>query len=624
MNFYSGYAHSVRMLSLIWLICQLYSGFGLGDIAKPTNCKKPHRVGNNVQRISLKAPGAQVAIQGSHPWMAGLFGFYGADAGFCGGAILNSCYIVTAAHCVQEVTGKKCGGVVTRITLGARELTQLVPGFPQKQDNLKVISGGGWQATCHPFSKFSDVLGHNDSVDIALLRLNKCLPEFTENVMKRICLPKTPLDDLHQLKGETMTCYGWGAVTESNTFRRTLQQATPSIVGRDICTEVLDIQGGFKLPNAGLCSVPNFGGTGDSGSPCVIKDCNNTDCLVGIISGRRFSATVTASLRHPAVLNWIKETVRSKPCRRSCIHEDICECGTLPVADDDGVKCPQLDPIVDAPSNGTLKVVSNTPGSLALYDCINGRQLLGPIVRACLPDGKWSEEPPTCRAGLCVKGDPHVKHFLSAHNVRLCYTLRGKSGEVLTFFSDKDKGILINGQYGPVSKTYPEVSKYIKHLGLKIGNITIEFTKKYIRVNNGRFRAWAMQTMVHEGVRIKINKDSMTGEVMILEHEITITVARRNARVDFCIFPHVFPQIGKGILGVVDSYKKSDIYFGTMKPRKTVATMYIKDRTVKIKSRMTKNKLPCWGLRGGDPLEQLLGENINDVRSTCLFCYPGR
>ncbi|CAH1794645.1 unnamed protein product [Owenia fusiformis] len=607
----------------IWLISQVYSGFELEDTGKqgePDMYRKIRRV----KRISEKAPGAQVAIKGSHPWIAGLWGDLPDDQPtLCGGVILNSCYILAAAHCLQLVTGQKCSGKLTRITLGARHIMDLVPGFARQPD-VEAIKKGKWRATCHPFSKFSDVLGNETSVDIALIKLDKCISYFTENVIDRICLPKTPVDDLRQLEGNTMTCFGWGTITETNELPMTLQQATPSIVDRNICSDVIGIQGGFKLPNVGVCSVPNFGGSGDSGSPCVTKDGNNADCLVGIISGRRFSATVTASLRHPTVLNWVKETVRSAPCPESCTHRDICECGSLPVADDDDVKCPQLDPIIDAPSNGTLKVVSNTPGSLALYDCINGRQLLGPIVRACLPDGKWNDEPPTCKAGLCVKGDPHVKHFLSAHGVRLCYSLTGKPHEVLTFFSNEDKGILINGQYGPPSKTDIEVAKNIRHLGVKAGDTTIEFTKKYIRVNNGRFRPWLMQNVEYAGVKLEINEDTMTGKVTILEEEMTMTIARKNARVDFCLFPHYFPQIGKGILGVVDSHNKSDINFGTMKPGKTVATMYIKGRTVKIKSRMTKNNLPCWSLRGGDPLEQLIGNNIEDFRSNCLFCYPGQ
>lgn len=47
------------------------------------------------------------------------------------------------------------------------------------------------------------------------------------------------------------------------------------------------------------------------------------------------------------------------------------------------------------------------PGSMAMYSCNVGRQLIGSSVRVCQDDGTWSESEPTCESMYC---NNYVEH----------------------------------------------------------------------------------------------------------------------------------------------------------------------------------------------------------------------
>ena len=61
------------------------------------------------------------------------------------------------------------------------------------------------------------------------------------------------------------------------------------------------------------------------------------------------------------------------------------------------VDCGGLEP----PDNGTIELREGTLfGSIAVYDCDDGFEVVGSIVRVCLETGEWSDEAPVCESEL--------------------------------------------------------------------------------------------------------------------------------------------------------------------------------------------------------------------------------
>lgn len=53
------------------------------------------------------------------------------------------------------------------------------------------------------------------------------------------------------------------------------------------------------------------------------------------------------------------------------------------------------------PQNGAVTVTSSTFGSVAIYSCDAGFQLVGATQRTCQADGFWSSSEPLCRSKPC-------------------------------------------------------------------------------------------------------------------------------------------------------------------------------------------------------------------------------
>ena len=71
------------------------------------------------------------------------------------------------------------------------------------------------------------------------------------------------------------------------------------------------------------------------------------------------------------------------------------------------VDCPDLEP----PGNGEVRLSGRLIGDSAMYECSDGFELIGSVIRTCLQTGVWSGNEPECSGkyepilccGSCLK-----------------------------------------------------------------------------------------------------------------------------------------------------------------------------------------------------------------------------
>ncbi|XP_045775547.1 CLIP domain-containing serine protease 2-like isoform X2 [Maniola jurtina] len=248
------------------------------------------------------------------PWMT-LIGYH-TTAGVdfrCAGSVINSRYILTAAHCVTN--GRKLKNIA-----GVR-----VGEFDYSTD---VDCQGAYDnMVCE--SKIQDIsveeiIPHKSftgqppvEADIALLRLSETI-NMTNNAAP-ICLPV--YSDLRnaRLAGKNATIAGWG-VTENKTSSTKLLKAEIPILSNDVCSHYYnryEHQRSSLIENM-FCAGAMMKDScdGDSGGPLIVEsDFNGQIRLVqfGIVSfgpaqcGTEFPGVYTDVTKY---MGWILDTIK--------------------------------------------------------------------------------------------------------------------------------------------------------------------------------------------------------------------------------------------------------------------------------------------------------------------------
>ncbi|XP_076171823.1 trypsin-1 [Ptiloglossa arizonensis] len=193
-----------------------------------------------------------------YPWMA-LMMFRGRF--YCGGSVVNSRYVLTAAHCVDRFDPNLMS---IRILEHDRNSTTETEAKVFKVD--KVIKHNG-------YSTF------NYNNDIALVRLKE--PIRFEGKMRPVCLPERA----KTFAGLMGIVTGWGALSESGSISETLQEVSVPILTNTECRatkyparRITDnmLCAGYKEGNKDSCQ-------GDSGGPLHIAN-DKTYNIVGVVS----------------------------------------------------------------------------------------------------------------------------------------------------------------------------------------------------------------------------------------------------------------------------------------------------------------------------------------------------
>ncbi|XP_023778641.1 acrosin-like isoform X1 [Cyanistes caeruleus] len=238
-----------------------------------------------------------------HPWVPGL-------RHLCGGSLIRAEWVLTAAHCFDQVTDI---GMVY-LVIGATQLTQPGPGAQLRRVKQLVI---------HPYYNPDDY-----SYDIALLELDH--PVLCSPYIQLACVPDATLR-----VSELQNCWvaGWGSTApRAQTSSDHLQEATVQLINLKICNSSRWYAG--KIHTHNLCAGYPQGlidtCQGDSGGPLMCQE-KNSDYwwVVGITSWGKGCARARRPGVYTSTLyfsDWILFQMRlspdgsPSPTSRACSH----------------------------------------------------------------------------------------------------------------------------------------------------------------------------------------------------------------------------------------------------------------------------------------------------------------
>lgn len=241
-----------RLSSSIILASLLASS---ASIASPSGLQLAHKKQLTLPRIV----GGVEAPKGERPWMASV---QSGGQHFCGGSVIDKNWILTAAHCVEDVTDPSSLEVRVNFT----QLNDTTSGETLKVSDIYVHQG----------------YLNGESKDIALLKL-------TTNVSAAI--PSIKLADENTMlaaasAGKTASVSGWGNTSSSDeVFPQKLQKVEVPIVSNKVCNSAEAYAG--QVQDTEMCAGLAAGGKdscqGDSGGPLVVKQ-NGEFIQAGVVS----------------------------------------------------------------------------------------------------------------------------------------------------------------------------------------------------------------------------------------------------------------------------------------------------------------------------------------------------
>jgi len=214
------------------------------------------------------------ALLGAYPWLANLGYQHGVRGGEvqwkCGGSLIGTRYVVTAAHCVTNLPGSF---KLTKIRLGEHRFsTDLDCTGDENQDERFRICADPVQdfdvdqIIFHPSYNKPNVFQN----DIAVVRLSR--NAILNDYVRPICLPyRDDADESYiSLEDPTDHVAGWGATEErGRNPADVLQFLNISVFNGDNCRDVYNDRGGVIDLSSQMCAGGEAGRdscVGDSGS----------------------------------------------------------------------------------------------------------------------------------------------------------------------------------------------------------------------------------------------------------------------------------------------------------------------------------------------------------------------
>ncbi|XP_071862139.1 clotting factor G beta subunit [Bombus fervidus] len=250
----------------------------------------------NIATRTARLVGGQNAIPHEFPWMVSISRKGGH---FCGGTILNSRFVLTAAHCLCSGSSIIPTGQL-RISLGEYNLKgPEVPASKEERVTNVILHPG------HKCGKYVD--------DIALLELARPIA-WSESV-KPACLPvATGKPGYSAFGGELAKAAGWGWFGEDRSkYKRAdvLQKVEVRVIENNVCREWYASQGkSTRVESNQMCAGHEEGGRdscwADSGGPLMIgSQAGGNIMVVGVVS----SGVGCARPRLPGVYTRVSEYI---------------------------------------------------------------------------------------------------------------------------------------------------------------------------------------------------------------------------------------------------------------------------------------------------------------------------
>ncbi|XP_050163763.1 coagulation factor IX-like isoform X1 [Myiozetetes cayanensis] len=263
---------------------QSRDGGDILDTPEPTQTN----ISSTLEHRDTRITGGMLCHRGHCPWQVLLWDSQG--VGFCGGSLLSSRWVVTAAHCLDLVRPH-------HVTVG---------DFDKYQREFKEQKIAVERSWTHPHYDSNDYNG-----DIALLYLSSAVV-FNEYAIP-ICLPSPGLAALLSEEGRPGVVSGWGATHARGSTLRFLMKVRLPLVSLERCQRAMDRLVTDNMLCAGHGTAAADACKGDSGGPFTASH-HNTWFLLGIVSWGEGCAQQGKYGVYTRVANyipWIKEVVES-------------------------------------------------------------------------------------------------------------------------------------------------------------------------------------------------------------------------------------------------------------------------------------------------------------------------
>jgi len=192
------------------------------------------------------------------PWQVGIFHSVNGNGQFCGGALIDKQWVLTAAHCVYNANN-------FRVILGASRAYDNQPGK---------IEVGINKALYHP--QYNPSTLNND---VAVIQLDRSV-QFTNRIQTiRLARSNSRVE-----AGANLEVSGWGKTSDEETsITNILKWVELKAISNQECLQYFNPN--LIQNNVVCCDGQQYKSTcnGDSGGPLI--SCNNGDCThVGVVS----------------------------------------------------------------------------------------------------------------------------------------------------------------------------------------------------------------------------------------------------------------------------------------------------------------------------------------------------
>ncbi|XP_049279959.1 CLIP domain-containing serine protease B9 [Anopheles funestus] len=224
------------------------------------------------------------------PWIAALFNN---GRQFCGGSLIDSIHILTAAHCVAHMSSYDVARL--SVKLGDHNIRSNTEVQHVERRVKRLVRHRG----------FDSRTLYND---VAVLTMDQPVP-FTKQV-RPICLPAA--DNTRAYNGHTATVIGWGSLRENGPQPAILQEVNLPIWTNNECRIKYGPAAPGGIIDTMLCAgqAAKDSCSGDSGGPLMVND--GTWTQVGVVSwgiGCGKGQYPGVYTRVTAFLPWIKKNI---------------------------------------------------------------------------------------------------------------------------------------------------------------------------------------------------------------------------------------------------------------------------------------------------------------------------